>query len=67
MQKKEKGRNQPCPLVSILSEFAHFKTKRTCDGKDILIATTTHVHDQQVILWQGWCEFHHMCKRMGRL
>ena len=30
------------------------------NGKDILVAATAHVHDDQMLFWQGWRDFHHM-------
>ena len=37
----------------------------TCDGKDVFVAATTHVHDQQVIFRKIGRDFHHMCQRVG--
>ena len=45
----------------------HVKAKRLGDGKDILVATPTHVHADDVVFGQFRRDLHHMGQRVRRL
>lgn len=51
----------------ILDELAHVEIKRPCDGKDVFITPSTHVHANDVIRWQRRRDLHHVCQCVGRL
>ena len=37
------------------------------DGEDILVATSTHIHADDMVLGQLWRDLHHVGQRVGRL
>jgi len=45
----------------------HFEPKVPCDCEYVLITASAHVHDQQMILWQLWCNLQDMRQGMAWL
>ena len=54
-------------LANWLSPRVHFNIQRFGNCENILITTATHIHADQMILWQCGRNFHHMSQRMGWL
>lgn len=54
-KRRPKGRRLNHLYPKGLFCVAHVKAQMAGDGKDIFVTTATHVHDQDMILWQCWC------------